>query len=255
MTSAALASDLAVTLAPELGRPIAAAGQTGVLALEMEAGVIGVSDLERASRAFLPASTFKIPNTLIALETGVAKSLDEPVFEWDGRERGFAGTPVEVWNRDQPLREAFRSSTVWVYQEVARRIGAERMQRFVDALDYGNRDLTGAAPDTFWLTGRLGITALEQIRFLDKLRAKKLPVSERAQELVREAMELERAESYVLRGKTGWADEAKLGWFVGWIDGRNGSRLFALNIDMTNAASAKARIEIVKAAARHVGHI
>lgn len=250
-----MASDSTVTFAPDLARPIAAAGQTGVLAFELERGTIGVSDLDRAETGFLPASTFKIPNTLIALETGVAQSLDAPVFKWDGTERGFAGTPVAAWNRDQALRDAFRNSAVWVYREVARRIGAERMQRFVDALDYGNRDLSGVALDTFWLTGRLRISALEQIRFLDRLRAKALPLSARAQTMTHEAMEHERTESYVLRGKTGWADEDDLGWFVGWIESGKGSRLFALNIDMKNTTSAKARIEIVKAAARDIGHI
>ena len=255
LRSEARAATKPVTLVPRLARPIAAAGQTGVLVFELEAGEVGVSDLARAERGFLPASTFKIPNTLIALETGVAESLDAPVFEWDGKERGFSGKPVAAWNRDQALRDAFRNSAVWVYQEIARRIGPERMQAFVDSLDYGNRDLTGAAIDRFWLSGSLSITALEQIRFLDALRAKRLSVSERAQTLLHEAMEIERTAEYVLRGKTGWADEIALGWFVGWIESGKGSRLFALNIDMTNAASAKARLEIVKAAARDLNHI
>lgn len=255
MGSEGVAATKPVTLAPRLAEPIAAAGQTGVLVFELESGEIGVSDLARAGRGFLPASTFKIPNTLTALETGVVESLDAPVFEWDGKERSISGKPVVAWNRDQALREAFRNSAVWVYQDVARRIGPERMQAYVDSLDYGNRDLGGAAIDTFWLSGNLRITALEQIRFLDALRAKRLSISERAQTLVHEVMEIERTAHYVLRGKTGWADEIALGWFVGWIESGKGSRLFALNIDMTNAASATSRIEIVKAAARDLNHI
>ncbi|AHB48742.1 beta-lactamase [Hyphomicrobium nitrativorans NL23] len=248
--SAAFAATKPVSLVPSLSRPIAAAGQTGVLVFELENGDIGVSDRARAERGFLPASTFKIPNTLIALETGVADSLDAPVFRWDGKERGFSGQPVAAWNRDQPLRDAFRNSAVWVYQDVARRIGRERMQQFVDKMGYGNCDLSGAAIDAFWLTGKLRISALEQIRFLDELRAKRLAVSERAQTLVHEVMEVERTSDYVLRGKTGWADEIALGWFVGWIESGKGSRLFVLNIDMANAASAQSRVEIVKSAAR-----
>lgn len=233
---------------PALGRAITAAGQTGVLAFELETGAIGVSDLARAETRFVPASTFKIPNTLIALEAGVVENLDAPVFKWDGKERGFSGSPIAAWNRDQPLRDAFPNSTVWVYQEVARRIGAGRMQRFVDAFDYGNRDLSSAAIDTFWLEGPLGISAREQIRFLERLRAKTLPVSDRAQSLVHEVMIVERTNTYTLRGKTGWA--GKIGWFVGWIESGKRSRLFALNIDMHDTTSAQARIEIVKAAAR-----
>lgn len=255
MVSGAFAAAKPVTLAPRLSRPIAAAGQIGVLVFELESGEIGVSDAARAEQGFLPASTFKIPNTLIALETGVADSLDAPVFHWDGKERGFSGKPVAAWNRDQALRDAFRNSAVWVYQDVARHIGPERMQQFVDRLQYGNRDIAGAAIDRFWLAGNLRISALEQIRFLDALRAKRLAVSERAQTLVHEVMEIERTAKYVLCGKTGWADQIELGWFVGWIESVKGSRLFALNIDMTNAASAKSRVEIVKAAARDLNHI
>lgn len=246
--SGARASERAVTHVPALGRAIAAAGQTGVLAFELETGAIGVSDLARAETRFVPASTFKIPNTLIALETGVVESLDAPVFAWDGKERGISGSPIASWNRDQPLRDAFPNSTVWVYQEVARRIGPERMQRFVDAFDYGNRDLSNTAIDTFWLEGPLRISALEQIRFLERLKAQSLPVSARAQSLVRDVMVVERTNTHTLRGKTGWA--GKIGWFVGWIESGKGSRLFALNIDMQDTTSAKARIEIVKAAAR-----
>ncbi len=244
-----------VTHAQGLARSIADAGQTGVLAFELEGGTVGVSDLARAGTGFIPASTFKIPHTLIALETGVAESLDAPVFKWDGKERGFSGQPIAAWNRDQSLRDAFRNSAVWVYQDVARRIGPTRMQKVLDAFRYGNRDLSGATLDTFWLTGRLRITALEQIRFLASLRAKSLPVSERAQTLVHEAMEVERTDDYVLRGKTGWSSDARLGWFVGWIESGNGSRLFALNIDMTDTTSAKSRVDIVKAAARDMGLI
>jgi len=45
-------------------------------------------NLERCNIAFCPASTFKIPNTLIALESGVATT--ETVFTWNGEKRTFA---------------------------------------------------------------------------------------------------------------------------------------------------------------------
>jgi beta-lactamase class D len=241
---------------PDLAKPFAAAGEVGVLAFETgDAGEISVSDVERANATFLPASTFKIPNTVIALETGVAASLDDPVFKWDGRVRSIDGKPVDGWNRDQPLREAFRNSTVWLYQEIARKIGPERMAHYVSAFDYGNADISGVPIDQFWLSGGLRISALEQIAFLDKLRAGVLPVSARAQSLAKEAMVIERTDAYVLRGKTGWAFDQKIGWFVGWIETKNASRLFALNLDVATPQSIKARVEIVKAAARQLGYI
>ena len=78
----------------------------------------------RTERAYLPASTFKIINSLIALETGVIKDENE-MIQWDGEERF-----VETWNQDHNLRSGIKYSVVWFYQELARRIGEERMQKF-----------------------------------------------------------------------------------------------------------------------------
>ena len=208
----------------------------------------------RSPRSCRPLRS-RFPNTVIALETGVVANLDEPIFKWDGKVRSIDGKPVEAWNRDQPLREAFRNSTVWIYQEIARRVGPERMAHYVSAFDYGNADISGGPIDQFWLSGALRISALGEIAFLDKLRSGSLPVSERAQTLTKEAMVIERTDAYVLRGKTGWAFDQKIGWFVGWIESKNASRLFALNLDVATPQSIKARAEIVKAAARSLGYM
>jgi beta-lactamase class D len=250
--AASAADPTAVVLAPGLRLIFLDSVETGVVAFESEdARRTIVSDFERAKVAYPPASTFKIPNTVIALETGVVASLDDPVFKWDGEVRTLDGKPVAAWNRDQTLREAFRNSTVWVYQEVARKVGAERMARLVAAFDYGNRAI--GEIDRFWLSGPLRISALEQIAFLGKLRAGTLPVSARAQALAREAMMLETTEAYVLRGKTGWAFDHKVGWFVGWFETGPRSRLFALNLDVAGPKSLAARSTIVRSAARELG--
>src|SRR5258705_6168635 len=106
------------------------------------------SDKERSGQAMLPASTFKIPNSLIALETGVVEDPDKDVFKWDGVTRS-----IEAWNKDHTLRSAIAVSAVPVYQEIARRIGQERMQKYVDLFDYGNRDIGGGLRP-FLLTGK-----------------------------------------------------------------------------------------------------
>src|SRR4029077_20695418 len=98
--------------------------------------LIIASDNDRSGQAFLPASTFKIPNSLIALETGVVEDPDKDVFKWDGVKRD-----IEAWNRDHTMRSAIAASAVPVYQEIARRIGQERMQKYVDLFEYGNRDI------------------------------------------------------------------------------------------------------------------
>src|ERR1700690_2762005 len=93
---------------------------------------------------FAPCSTFKIANSLIALETGVASG-PEFSLKWDGVMR-----PIAPWNRDQIMRSAFSNSVVWFYQELARRIGPKRMADHVRRLDYGNRATSGGITN-FWL--------------------------------------------------------------------------------------------------------
>ena len=144
--------------------------------------LIIASDKVRSGEGQLPASTFKIPNSIIALETGVVEDPDKDVFKWDGVTRS-----IEAWNKDHTLRSAIAASAVPVYQEIARRIGPERMQKYVDLMDYGNHDIGGGI-DQFWLTGNLRIDPMQQVDFLDRLRRGVLPVSKRSQELMRDIL-------------------------------------------------------------------
>lgn len=247
---AATMSSIDVVLAPGLTVLIQDAGEAGVVAFEGPDGRTVTSDFERVRTPYVPASTFKIPHTVIALETGIAAGLEAP-FKWDGEVRTLDGKPVDAWNRDQTLGEAFRNSTIWVYQEIARKVGAERMTRLLAAFDYGNRAI--GEIDRFWLAGPLRISAREQIAFLGRLRAGTLPVSARAQALTREVMAVETTDAHVLRGKTGWAFDEKVGWFVGWIEAADTSRLFALNLDVAGPQSLAARRTLVQSAARQLG--
>lgn len=179
---------------------------------------------ERARQRFLPASTFKILNSLIALETGVVDD-EHVVFPWDGSDRGR-----ESWNRDHDLASAFADSAFWYYQEIARRIGEARMRRFVSLVGYGNRKIGGGI-DRFWLDGELRISADEQVELLRRLEKSDLPFSERAMATVRRMMKIEEGEGYVLRGKTGWSVEGgNHGWYVGWVERADGPRIFALEL-------------------------
>jgi beta-lactamase class D len=185
-----------------------------------------VHEPERAERGFVPASTFKIPNTLIALETGVIGGVDETI-SWDGVRR-----EVEAWNRDHTLATAFPASAVWFYQEIARRVGEARMRAWVERLGYGNRSVEGGL-DLFWLTGELRISALEQVEFLRRVHDGHLPVSERSLDALREIMHVEERDGAVLRGKTGWGrlDGRQYGWLVGWVEREGGTAFFALQLD------------------------
>src|SRR5882724_9356374 len=188
------------------------------------------SDKERSGEGKLPASTFKIPNSLIALETGVVGDPDKDVFKWDGVTRS-----IEAWNKDHTLRSAIAASAVPVYQEIARRIGAERMQKYVDLLDYGNRDIGGGI-DQFWLTGNMRIDPIQQIDFVDRLRRGVLPVSKRSQELVRDILSVTKSGDAVIHAKTGLlgaeVGKPSLGWMVGWGEKGPAITVFALNLDI-----------------------
>ena len=196
---------------------------------------------KRAERRLVPASTYKIPHSLIALETGVVKSPDEIL--------PYGGKPawIKAWERDMSLREAIRISNVPVYQGVARRIGHERMQRWVDRLGYGSRKL-GSAIDQFWLVGPLEISAVEQVRFLARLAQAKLPASQRNQQLVREILRVEKTSGYELFAKTGWAADLKpqIGWWVGWVEKEGRPYCFALNADLKDQGDADKRVPLAR---------
>lgn len=193
---------------------------------------------EGCSQRFLPASTFKIMNALIALETGVVTDQDYSI-PWDGTQY-----PIAAWNRDQTLKTAFQDSVVWYYQEVARRIGQEKMQHYIDAVGYGNQDLSGNL-DRFWLDGSLQISADEQVEFLKRLYRGDLPFSKRSMEIVREIMIQESDASHQLHGKTGSGQMGNLsiGWFVGYEEVEGNVYFFALNITSSSpeAKGSKAR--------------
>lgn len=206
--------------------------------------LIIASDKVRSGEGKLPASTFKIPNSIIALETGVVADPDKDVFKWDGVTRS-----IEAWNKDHTLRSAIAASAVPVYQEIARRIGPERMQKFVDLFDYGNRDIGGGI-DQFWLTGNLRIDPIQQIDFVDRLRRGVLPVSARSQELVRGILPATKVGDAIIRAKSGLlgAEQGKpsLGWMVGWAEKGSQQTVFAMNMDCKTPEHIAARMAVTQ---------
>lgn len=197
---------------------------------------------EQAARPLPPCSTFKIPNTLIALGAG-AVTTDDHFLPRD-RERDPRGDFwSDAWDADQDLPSALRRSTVWYYQELARRVGSEEMQRQLDRLGYGNRDVS-AGIDRFWLGGSLAISADEQVDFLRRLHAGDFGFPEEHLALLREGTLQEEGETaggpYALYAKTGACtvgggdDDPWVGWWVGWIDRAEGPAFFALVLTGTS---------------------
>jgi beta-lactamase class D len=215
--------------------------------------LIIASDKDRSGEAVLPASTFKIPNSLIALETGVVGDPDKDVFKWDGVTRS-----IEAWNHDHTLRSAIAASAVPVYQEIARRIGAERMQKYVDLFEYGNRDIGGGI-DQFWLTGNLRIDPVQQVDFVDRLRRGVLPISTRSQDLVRDILPVTKAGDAVIRAKSGLLGaeigKPSLGWLVGWAEKGTSQTVFALNMDCREPRHIADRMKLAQQCLTDIGAI
>jgi beta-lactamase class D len=199
-------------------------------------------NMEQFNQNFSPASTFKICNSLIGLETGVIKD-ENFVIPWDSVTR-----QIPNWNSNQDLKTAFKNSTVWYYQELARRVGGQQMKFWLEKAHYGNADTTGGI-DKFWLTGGLRISPEQQIDFLKRLHDNKLPFSNRSVDIVKKIMIAKDTLDYVVRAKTGWSDEEKriVGWYVGYVEKNNNVYYFANCIqssDLDNNDFARARIEI-----------
>lgn len=193
---------------------------------------------------FLPASTFKIFNSLVSLETGAIPD-ENAVIKWDGVVR-----EIENWNHDTDLKDAFKNSTVWFYQELARRVGAGRMKKWLDDVGYGNADTSGGV-DRFWLTGGLRITPREQIGFLVRLYKEDIPFSTRTIETVKRIMIAEEFPAYVLRAKTGWTQQngQNIGWYVGYLERDRNVYFFATCIQCetdANGRFAESRVRITR---------
>ena len=199
-----------------------------------------VHNLAQCQERLSPCSTFKIPNTLIALETDVLIGPGDEK-KWDGTEH-----PREVLNQDHDLAAAIRYSVVWYFQEVALDIGPERMQAWLDDFSYGNRDISGGQ-DRFWLSSSLKISALEQIQFMAALNQQELPAGSANQQTVKSLLlqdyALPDGFNGELYGKTGSciSPEGDHGWFTGFLHRDDQEYVFAVNIKDVHPGGPKAR--------------
>jgi beta-lactamase class D len=183
-----------------------------------------------------PFSTFKIPSSLIALETGVVASPDER-WPWDPRkypppDPSPGPDYVRAWSQDQTLRTALPKSIVWFFREVANRVGDARMKQWLATFDYGNQDVSGGL-DRFWLGSSLRISPDEQVAFLAKLERGQLPVSRKNLDLVQEILTQETGRGWRLVAKTGSSATGE-GWLVGWVESPGGGCAFALHLEASS---------------------
>jgi beta-lactamase class D len=214
-------------------------------------GKVTVYNLAMDTARVLPASTFKIVNSLIGLETGVITD-EKMLIKWDGIKRSN-----EAWNKDMSMEEAFKVSCVPWYQELARRIGKDTMKLWIDSLGYGNK-IIGDKIDSFWLNNQLKISPDEQLGLMKRLYFDQLPFQKRTQQIVRDVMKQEDNTAYTLSYKTGWGYDEKnnsVGWLVGWIEENKHPYFFVTlvksadpSIDMQTV-----RLNITKNILKHYG--
>lgn len=222
------ATEVTLVERPEWGAAFETEGVVGTIAMHrVGSGTIDVFDPDRAAEPKIPASTFKILNSLIILETGALADVDV-VVPWDGRDRG-----IPAWNRNHSLRSGIEVSAVWLYQQMARDVGVERMSEWVARAEYGNADISGDI-DQFWLSGGLRISALQQVDFLSRLVTGELPFGDDVVAAVRDILVRESGDGWAWSHKTGTSlsSTPDLGWLVGIAENAGETWVFALNLDL-----------------------
>ena len=181
----------------------------------------------RAAERFTPASTFKIPNSLFSLESGIITD-ENHLLKWDGVKRWR-----KEWNQDNTLASAIKYSVVWYYQELARQIGKVKTEKYLKDIGYGNCRV-GEKVDYYWLDNSLKISAEEQIAFLKRFYDYKLPFSKRSVDIVKKIMPEEKYKKSVMKFKTGTGnkeDGTWIAWLVGYDEKKGNVYFFAFNIE------------------------
>jgi beta-lactamase class D len=221
-----------------------AVGVTGTFALFNNAsGQFSMYNLSQfKDSSFTPASTFKIVNALVGIETG--RIVDEKM--------------TIAIDSMGPIRmdTAFKQSVVPYFREVARSIGKDTMQHWLDSLQYGNKKI-GNAIDSFWLNNSLLVTPDEQLGLVKKLYFGQLPFQKRTQEIVKQVM-LQKANSqYAISYKTGLGYKKNgqgIAWVVGWIEENKHPYFFVLQIEGPATVDLKnARLSVLNAILKEQG--
>lgn len=189
-----------------------------------------ISDSVDARKETLPASTFKVINLLIALQTQVIDD-ENDVVKWVGKiDTLIYGNRPEIY-RDMTIKEAFELSAGWVFVELAKRIGRDRYRQYLTKCHYGNGKLTEAGTD-FWNLGVFGISPINQIDFLRNVYTGKVPFSKRNLSILKRVMITEKEEGYTIRSKTGWTRYGgnDTGWWVGYVETKSNTYFFATRL-------------------------
>ncbi len=221
-----------------------------IVITSLKSGNSYVHNDKRANTKFTVASTFKIPNTLIAIQEGIVTAKTD-IFKWSGKVY-----EIETWNKDQTLGSAFQVSCVWCYQEIAEKVGKNAYLKHLSVIGYG--DLSKPFKlSRFWLNGSLQLSAIEQAKFLRSLYQENLPFSQKAYNILKDIMRVQQNSEFILYAKTGMAISSKpaVGWYVGYVETKDDVWFFATNIAVRSSSDLPLRKRITLEALESVGAI
>ncbi|WBL20954.1 penicillin-binding transpeptidase domain-containing protein [Zunongwangia sp. HRR-M8] len=205
----------------------------------------------------LPASTFKIPNSLIILSNDVLEDENE-IYKWDGEPKFHFGFEFKVWEQNTDLKKAYKNSTIWFYEKASKQLNRKVYQNTLKKIGYGNNDLSEKGSD-FWNYGSFAISPKNQVEFLIKLYENKLPFSQSTIEKVKQIMISEKTDHYIFRDKTGWTRQngKDIGWWVGYLTTTDNIYFFATrltkNIENENPNFLSGRKEVTKDILKDLG--
>ncbi|MFA0963808.1 penicillin-binding transpeptidase domain-containing protein [Roseivirga sp. BDSF3-8] len=197
---------------------------------DLSAGQWYTSDTADMKVRTLPASTFKILNTLILLKEGAVASEKDSIYWPVAYDTAKYGHRPDIYH-SMPLEEAFRKSAGWAYIELAKKVGKETYAQYLERLGYGNGDLSVEGMD-FWNYGPFGVSPEEQVMAVMGIYHRSFPFSEAHYDILEDMMVVEENEAYTLRAKTGWtrAGGTDTGWWVGYLKKTDNTWFFATRI-------------------------
>ncbi len=216
-----------------------------------------VSNAGECDRKTAPASTFKIPHALIALQTGAITG--DTVFPWDGKANDFA-----AWRRHHTVDSAIKWSVLPFFQRTAGLIGPDRMRSELSSLGYA-ADTFERDVSAFWINGDLVVSPLEQLAFLQRFMAGTLPVEPRHVSAVKAALRMPPGQvvnaagaqpftltwpSPAVYAKTGntSVDGERVSWLVGSLQSDGGDYVFVARVRSSAALERTAGIALAERA-------
>lgn len=220
----------------DLQKPFRDCGFTGSITIfDYKQGKWITSDSTDSRLETVPASTFKIPNLLIALETGVIQSEMDTVGWIGSIDTALYGYRPSTY-KDMTVKHAFQVSAGWVFMELAKKIGRRRYEKVLRDIGYGNAAVSNEAD--FWNFGPLAISPRNQVELLVKIYEGKLPFSKPNLDILKRVMVTEQTDDYTIRSKTGWGRQEgrDVGWWVGYLERKDNVFFFATRISKDRKA-------------------